>query len=932
MRNILRVLGRDFKRLLKAPAALVVVIVLVVLPSTYTWVNVIGFWNPYNNTGNMRVCVVNEDTGGSNDIMGDMNLGNQIVDQLHENTQLKWEFTDYDDAMEKVESGEVYAAFVIPSDFTENLFTILSGDFHQPNLQYYVNEKKNPVSPKVTDAGSTTLDETINSQFVSTVSSVVADTLNEKIAEAEEGLDVAQSNTVKQLNRAIDSVSDARSMVDELSTSTGEAQGKAQAAKGQLQQARSDAKTVQDQLQQVYDLSGTLQKSIGDFSAAASPALSEASVALSQISSGVSGAVSDASSSITGAQGTVDASIERAQGVIDMNDTIIAELTTIYDGMADSDPHKDELKLAIDSATKRNQELQRDLDDLQQLYNDTETTAAQLSGAATTLNTAIQQSIGYAGTYQSQLFGTTLPQVSSGISQVGSAAISLKAAITNQGYLIDQTGNVIDQLESTLGAAGDSLTQTNAVLADLGKMLTTARNDVSMLGTSTAIDELADNGRIDPEKIAEFMASPTQVTTEKLYPLNAYGSAMAPLFISLSLWIGTLMLCVILKLEVDKEEIPDLTVVQGYLGRWLFFAVLVTLQAIVCVAGCLALGVQTVSVPAFFFTAIILSLAYLCITYTLSSSFQHIGIGLCIIMVFVQIPGGTGLYPVEMTDEFFRTVYPMFPFTYGINALRETIGGFYGTQWISYIGILFAIGISMGVIGVFVRPHLTNLNRLVAKEIKKSDLLNVEDALVPERRYRIGQLIRALADHDEFHNAVQQQADRFMALYPRLKRGALILGILVPVAFTAAFAVTTTEKVVTLTGWLIWLVLTIAFLLGMELVRDNIQRQAHIDSMSDEELREHLAERGKKVVKELVPAAMSTARMSVPVDRTARAAGVTVPLPPVGKMSDDLGESFEGGTARHDGAKGALRDDEKKHKHKKHEKKHHDKKQEGDHE
>ena len=118
----------------------------------------------------------------------------------------------------------------------------------------------------------------------------------------------------------------------------------------------------------------------------------------------------------------------------------------------------------------------------------------------------------------------------------------------------------------------------------------------------------------------------------------------------------------------------------------------------------------------------------------------------------------------------------------------------------------------------------------------------------------------------------------------------------------------------------------------MELVRDNIQRQAHIDSMSDEELREHLAERGKKVVKELVPAAMSTARMSVPVDRTARAAGVTVPLPPVGKMSDDLGESFEGGTARHDGAKGALRDDEKKHKHKKHEKKHHDKKQEGDHE
>ena len=93
MKNVLHVLGRDLLRLLKAPAALVVVVVLVVLPSTYTWFNVIGFWNPYDNTGNMRVCVVNQDAGSENDLMGQMNLGNQIVDTLHENNQLKWEFT-----------------------------------------------------------------------------------------------------------------------------------------------------------------------------------------------------------------------------------------------------------------------------------------------------------------------------------------------------------------------------------------------------------------------------------------------------------------------------------------------------------------------------------------------------------------------------------------------------------------------------------------------------------------------------------------------------------------------------------------------------------------------------------------------------------------------------------------------------------------------
>ena len=619
MKNVLHVLGRDLLRLLKAPAALVVVVVLVVLPSTYTWFNVIGFWNPYDNTGNMRVCVVNQDAGSENDLMGQMNLGNQIVDTLHENNQLKWEFTDYDDAMRKVESGEVYAAFVIPEDFTANLFTIVTGDFQQPNLQYYVNEKMNPVSPKVTDAGSSTLDETINSQFVSTVSSVVADTLNDKVAEAEQNLSTAQNSSAAQLSRAVDSVSDARATVSGLAASTEEARQKAQSAKGQLEQARADAQTVQDQLQQVSDLSLTLQNSLGTFTSVAMPGMSNTNLMLSQVASQAAGSITDASNAISGAQGTVDAAADRAQGVLDMNTAVIEQLQIVHDQMPDSDPNKEQLRFAIDSLTARNAELQRDLNDLKTLSGDVDATAASVAAAANTVNVAAQNAITASGAYQQQLFGSALPQVSNGISQVGIAAASLKGAISNQGYLIDETSGVIDQLSGTLHVASDAMAQTDVLLSGLEGTMRQACNDVGLLGTSSAVSELMDNGRIDPEKIAEFMQAPTQVTTEKLYPLNAYGSAMAPLFISLSLWIGTLMLCVILKLEVDKEGVPGLTVMQGYIGRWLFFALLVTLQAVVCVTGCLLIGVQAASVPAFFATAVLLSLSYLCITYTLSS-------------------------------------------------------------------------------------------------------------------------------------------------------------------------------------------------------------------------------------------------------------------------------------------------------------------------
>ena len=72
MNNIARVFLRDVKRLIKAPAAWIVAIALIVLPSLYTWFNVAAFWNPYEATSGIRVCVVNQDAGTKNDMTGEI--------------------------------------------------------------------------------------------------------------------------------------------------------------------------------------------------------------------------------------------------------------------------------------------------------------------------------------------------------------------------------------------------------------------------------------------------------------------------------------------------------------------------------------------------------------------------------------------------------------------------------------------------------------------------------------------------------------------------------------------------------------------------------------------------------------------------------------------------------------------------------------------
>lgn len=754
MGNVFRVLRRDYARLFKAPAALIVALVLVALPSLYTWFNVVGFWNPYNNTGNMRVCVVNQDEGAYTDVTGQLRVGDQIVGELESNTQLGWVFTDYDTAMEEVQSGKSYAAFVIPSDFSEDLTTLLTGDFKQPQLQYYVNEKMGAVSPKVTDTGGTMLDETINSTFVSTVSGIVADQLDAGLAESENRLSTSKSNVAVQAAKAKAGIGDARAAVASLSAAADGAVAKTDEAKASLRDAKGYISALGNQQSQVADLTVKTQNQLNRFSTSFMSAMDKSSVLTSQAVAKTNTSIGSAAAAAVAAQGDVDAAIKAGQAAADQNDAVIKQLQSLQQSLPDGDSSKELAGQIIESLQAQNASLKQSLSDMKTISADTSATAQSIATASNAVSAAAQGALDSADAYRGTLSSTTLPTVNSGLSQLSTTANSLATAISNQTILIDQATAVVDQMTATLKDTSSALGETDSLLSSLQTSLDTVQTDLAALGTSNALaDLIGGDGTIDVEKVADFMFSPTQLTTHTLYPLNAYGSAMAPLFTNLTLWIGVFMLMVILKQEVDDEGIKNLTIAQRYWARWLFLAPLAALQAVVCCAGNLFIGVQTVNVTLYFLTAIMASLTYLSIQYALSVTLQHIGKGICVILVFVQIPGATGLYPIEMTNDFFQAVYPLFPFTYGINAMRETIAGFYDGHWTQMVSILGMFSVVSFLVGLIVRPYLTNLNRMFAKQVRESDILNGEDVQVPVQRFRLEQLIRALSDKEEYRKS-----------------------------------------------------------------------------------------------------------------------------------------------------------------------------------
>ena len=837
MRNVLSVFVRDVRRLLRVPAAWVIVLGLAVLPAFYAWVNIIGFWNPYGNTANVRVSVVNRDRGTESAPIAGVDLGDRIVDSLGDNHDIGWAFVDEDTAMRDVRSGRSYAAIVIPEDFSDRLAGLIAGDDKRPALEYYVNEKASPIAPKVTDTAANTVDRQVNATFVSTVSEVVAQAVNQAEAQASDSADAARAKADRALADAQDAVASIRSAIADVTDAddpmdlTG-----VRATLDDVRRLGTDAASGLDGLS---DLLGTTRTTLGQTVYTASTAFDTGNSLLSQANAKATGALASASGAITAANGQVSGGLATLQDITDRNATLLNDLKALSEALPDS---AGTIAQAIEQLQQANTTLDGTVESLTALNGTIATTATDTGALADDLGTATQQALDASAQARSTLDADAWPALGNGLGALSTASGTLGGQLSAQGTLIDQASLIVDQLDQALLQTKTALADTDAALARVQTRLGTLRTDLGALSSAGTLDALfGGDGTLDERKIADFMLSPTVLDEHVVYPVNSYGSGMAPLFTNLAMWAGVFMLVALMKLETDGEGVEDLTATQAYLGRWLLLAVMAAAQGLVVTVGDLVIGVQTVSPVAFVATGVIASVTYSAVAYMLATTLLHVGKALIMVMIIVQIPGAGGMYPIEMMPGFFRALHPFFPFTYAIDALRETIGGFYGNVWWTSMAHLLVFAAVAFAVGIGVRPRLTNVNRLFARQIAQAGILNGEPVTLRGHEYPIGQILRVLGDRTEYREAIVQRAAAFEDLYPRLRRGATIAGFVVPIILAVTFSLTTDAKLAMLGAWTVWVLLIIAFLMGIELMRDHLRRQVELGNLDDEEIRVQLA-------------------------------------------------------------------------------------------
>ena len=835
MKTTLQIFKRDCKRLLRNPVAMLVVIGVCILPSLYAWFNIAANMDPYSNTKGIKVAIASNDTGACSDELS-LNAGASLIEQLEKNDSLGWTFVDEDAAIEGVKSGKYYAAIVIPEDFSESLLSIISGKPQNPVLDYYVNEKKNAIAPKITDTGAGTIQQEINDTF----SNVAAETISNLIIKS---VSKVSGNMSDMNTETLRSISDIQKNLDDYQTTLKDFQetvkssssiiADTQAALDSVNTAAlSGAKT----LSSASDILNTSRSAIGTFSSTFSQSLSDGDQLLSNIYASASDKLGSIENDMQTINGNISNSLASAQNLVELNEEVINDLKVMTAHISN-----EELVAALNSKIadleSQNAKLQELVNSLK-AGNDNITTALNgASTARTQLNTLVSQSKQSLRDYQNSLNQTLLPTLNQSLDTFSTLSGNLSATMNGISPSITQLKSILGQLDSSLKDSASVLDSTGTALQTVNDKLSSLTTDLKALESSSAYQQFLSLKGIDPDGISTFMSSPVTVDTEVLYDVKNYGSAMTPFYTNLALWVGGLILVSIFKQEVDfDEKIPNATATQCYFGRFLLFLIIGLIQSVIVCAGDIWLIKAQCNEPAaFIFAGMVCSVVYVSLIYAMALAFKHIGKALCVLLVILQIPGASGTYPIEMMPAFFQNLHPLLPFSYGISAMREAIAGMYAHNYrrnllimLVFLGIAFLIGLGL-------RPLLMNLNYLFDRRLAVTDLMLCETSSTERNTQQVSMIYKAMLYNEVTRKELTNKAEKFERTYSRrIRRGFNCIFILAFVFLILMFSLE--SKLVFLILWIVSVVVLAFYLIIMEYIHDKTQKQLELAKLSEDEL------------------------------------------------------------------------------------------------
>ena len=714
MKNIIEIFRNDIKEVFRKTNTWIIIVGLIFLPSMYAWPNILSSWDPYGHTNNIKVAVTSEDEGATVDGK-ELNLGNSLVEGLKNNKNLDWQFvSNKQEAEDGVRIGNYYASIVVPKNFSQDMTSVSRTEPQRATIEYTVNEKINAISPKITNSGASAIANNISKNFVETANGIIFEKLHEAGIKFEENLPSIEK-AKEEIFKLNDNFSTYESTLSELI--------------GKVEYGYNILNNVQNTLPEIdrvatnsimiADKAGITINNIQGFNERLLPIINNHLNVVEEVSKEANVIAKelqqkpDKTEEIKARQKALDnrlqASTERLQ--------LVKNIFEYFNKLSSERLFNNQLE--------RVTTLSNDITTIKEVNNNIYNKMDHYDEIADTVKEEFVNKSARVNEVSSNMNSKLNVEVAPLISQV------LSKAEVN----IDKVSGIISGAQGELPAVERKLSETEVKISNAyGKLLSlqaqmpSAKSKIQKL-----TDEIkkADSGidknqlfnllKVDYKQQAEFFANPVKLQENKLYHIENYGSAMTPFYTVLSIWVGSLLMSSLLTTKVEDEE-KKYKPYQKYFGRGLLFVIISLFQTLIITLGDMyVLGTQATSPYRFVLYALLISLLFSSIIYTIVCILGNVGKAVCIVLLVLQLGSSGGTFPIQMTSEFFQALYPKVPFTYSIGLLREAVGGVYIPAVERDIKILF-IYLIIVLVGGAILVSLKARSAKLSRERERSKL------------------------------------------------------------------------------------------------------------------------------------------------------------------------------------------------------------------
>lgn len=714
MKNIIEIFRNDIKEVFRKTNTWIIIVGLIFLPSMYAWPNILSSWDPYGHTNNIKVAVTSEDDGATVDGK-ELNLGKSLVEGLKNNKNLNWQFvSNKQQAEDGVRIGDYYASIVVPKNFSQDMTSVSRTEPKRATIEYTVNEKINAISPKITNSGASAIANNISKNFVETANGIIFERLHEVGIKFEENLPSIEK-AKEEIFKLNDNFSTYESTLSELI--------------GKVEYGYNILNNVQNTLPEIdrvatnsimiADKAGITINNIQGFNERLLPIINNHLNVVEEVSKEANVIAKelqqkpDKTEEIKARQKALDnrlqASTERLQ--------LVKNIFEYFNKLSSE-------RLFINQL-ERVTTLSNDITTIKEVNNNIYNKMNHYDEIADTIKEEFVNKSARVNEVSSNMNSKLNVEVAPLISQV------LSKAEVN----IDKVSGIIAGAQGELPAVERKLSETEVKISNAyGKLLSlqaqmpSAKSKIQKLTdeikkADSEIDknQLFNLLKVDYKQQAEFFANPVKLQENKLYHIENYGSAMTPFYTVLSIWVGSLLMSSLLTTKVEDEE-KKYKPYQKYFGRGLLFVIISLFQTLIITLGDMyVLGTQATSPYRFVLYALLISLLFSSIIYTIVCILGNVGKAVCIVLLVLQLGSSGGTFPIQMTSEFFQALYPKVPFTYSIGLLREAVGGVYIPAVERDIKILF-IYLIIVLVGGAILVSLKARSAKLSRERERSKL------------------------------------------------------------------------------------------------------------------------------------------------------------------------------------------------------------------